>query len=176
MSSRITCTDVCIVGQLENLHSCTELVNWPNNEETSDWCWSIIAVLLLLFPVNSVCFAPHELGLLLACGSSDGSISVISTTGLHLFSFAVCVWVWIVAALMAHLRHLHHRSPSFVFSCVTVCVDVDCGSSDGSISVICTTGLRLLSLAVWLCVWMWIVAALMTPSPSSAPQVSVFCL
>ena len=36
--------------------------------------------------VNSVNFAPHELGLILACGSSDGSISVISTTGLF-FTF-----------------------------------------------------------------------------------------
>ncbi|XP_046355207.2 protein SEC13 homolog [Haliotis rufescens] len=31
--------------------------------------------------VNSVCFAPHEFGLMLVCGSSDGSISVISSTG-----------------------------------------------------------------------------------------------
>ncbi|XP_045166697.1 protein SEC13 homolog [Mercenaria mercenaria] len=31
--------------------------------------------------VNSVCFAPHELGLVLACGSSDGSVSVLSSTG-----------------------------------------------------------------------------------------------
>ena len=31
--------------------------------------------------VNSVCFAPHELGLILACGSSDGSISVLYNTG-----------------------------------------------------------------------------------------------
>lgn len=28
--------------------------------------------------VNSVCWAPHELGLVLACGSSDGTISVLS--------------------------------------------------------------------------------------------------
>lgn len=28
--------------------------------------------------VNSVCWAPHELGLILACGSSDGTISVLS--------------------------------------------------------------------------------------------------
>lgn len=31
--------------------------------------------------VNSVSWAPHEWGLLLACGSSDGSISIIWTTG-----------------------------------------------------------------------------------------------
>ncbi|KAL5014457.1 hypothetical protein ScPMuIL_008727 [Solemya velum] len=31
--------------------------------------------------VNSVCFSSHEFGLNLACGSSDGSISVISSTG-----------------------------------------------------------------------------------------------
>ncbi len=31
--------------------------------------------------VNSVCWAPHEFGLVLACGSSDGSISIISSAG-----------------------------------------------------------------------------------------------
>lgn len=31
--------------------------------------------------VNSVNWAPHEFGLMLVCGSSDGSISVISTSG-----------------------------------------------------------------------------------------------
>ena len=31
--------------------------------------------------VNSVSFAPHEFGLILACGSSDGTISIISSTG-----------------------------------------------------------------------------------------------
>jgi len=31
--------------------------------------------------VNSVCWAPHELGLILAAGSSDGTISVITYTG-----------------------------------------------------------------------------------------------
>jgi hypothetical protein len=31
--------------------------------------------------VNSVCWAPHDFGLILACGSSDGSISVITYTG-----------------------------------------------------------------------------------------------
>ncbi|XP_074644859.1 protein SEC13 homolog [Tubulanus polymorphus] len=31
--------------------------------------------------VNSVCWAPHEFGLMLVCGSSDGAISVLSTTG-----------------------------------------------------------------------------------------------
>ena len=31
--------------------------------------------------MNSVCWAPHELGLILAAGSSDGTISVITYTG-----------------------------------------------------------------------------------------------
>lgn len=31
--------------------------------------------------INSVSWAPHELGIMLACASSDGSISIISTTG-----------------------------------------------------------------------------------------------
>ena len=28
--------------------------------------------------VNSVCWAPHDFGLILACGSSDGSISILT--------------------------------------------------------------------------------------------------
>lgn len=31
--------------------------------------------------VNSVAWAPHEFGLILACGSSDGSISILTNTG-----------------------------------------------------------------------------------------------
>eukprot|EP00794_Sanderia_malayensis_P005824 gene5824-6521_t len=31
--------------------------------------------------VNSICWAPHEFGLMLACGASDGAVSVISTSG-----------------------------------------------------------------------------------------------
>jgi protein transport protein SEC13 len=31
--------------------------------------------------VNSVCWAPYEFGLMLACGSSDGAISVIWSSG-----------------------------------------------------------------------------------------------
>ncbi|XP_046647682.1 protein SEC13 homolog [Daphnia pulicaria] len=30
--------------------------------------------------LNSVCWAPHDYGLILACGSSDGSISILSAT------------------------------------------------------------------------------------------------
>ena len=33
--------------------------------------------------VNTVAWAPYEYGLMLACGSSDGSISVINSTGKH---------------------------------------------------------------------------------------------
>ncbi len=36
---------------------------------------------IILISVNSVCWAPHDFGLMLACGSSDGSISIISSTG-----------------------------------------------------------------------------------------------
>lgn len=36
---------------------------------------------VLSFPVNSVCWAPHDYGLILACGSSDGAISLLSYTG-----------------------------------------------------------------------------------------------
>ncbi|KAL3219498.1 hypothetical protein MRX96_005787 [Rhipicephalus microplus] len=31
--------------------------------------------------VNSICWAPHEFGLMLACGSSDGAVSIVSTSG-----------------------------------------------------------------------------------------------
>lgn len=31
--------------------------------------------------VNSVCWAPHDYGLILACGSSDGAISLLTYTG-----------------------------------------------------------------------------------------------
>lgn len=31
--------------------------------------------------MNSVAWAPHEFGLILACGSSDGSISILSNNG-----------------------------------------------------------------------------------------------
>lgn len=32
--------------------------------------------------MNSVCWAPHDHGLILACGSSDGAISLLTYTGL----------------------------------------------------------------------------------------------
>lgn len=37
--------------------------------------------MFVLLTVNSVSWAPHEFGLVLACGSSDGAISIISSTG-----------------------------------------------------------------------------------------------
>lgn len=37
--------------------------------------------IISFFVVNSVIFAPQEFGLVLACGSSDGSISIISSSG-----------------------------------------------------------------------------------------------
>jgi hypothetical protein len=36
-----------------------------------------------MLSVNSVCWAPHELGLMLACASSDGSVSVLTYTAAH---------------------------------------------------------------------------------------------
>ena len=35
----------------------------------------------VIFVVNSISWAPPEYGLMLACGSSDGSISIISSSG-----------------------------------------------------------------------------------------------
>lgn len=42
-----------------------------------------VLFLMELILVNTVAWAPYEYGLMLACGSSDGSISVISSTGKH---------------------------------------------------------------------------------------------
>jgi hypothetical protein len=39
------------------------------------------SIIFALCSVNSVCWAPHDFGLILACGSSDGSISVITYSG-----------------------------------------------------------------------------------------------
>ena len=36
-----------------------------------------------VFLVNTVAWAPYEYGLMLACGSSDGAITIISSTGEH---------------------------------------------------------------------------------------------
>ena len=41
-------------------------------------------------PVNSIQWAPHEWGLLLACGSSDESISFISTSGNIHYTTDIC--------------------------------------------------------------------------------------
>lgn len=40
-----------------------------------------VCSLCLLSTVNSVCWAPHDYGLILACGSSDGAISLLTYTG-----------------------------------------------------------------------------------------------
>lgn len=36
--------------------------------------------------MNTVAWAPYEYGLMLACGSSDGSVSILSSTGRQLVS------------------------------------------------------------------------------------------
>lgn len=61
---------------------------------------SNIFVFLYDFPtVNSIQWAPHEWGLILACGSSDESFSIISTSGqfavrldLHVHTVEVIMW------------------------------------------------------------------------------------
>ena len=59
--------------------------SWISNRlktgKKRDGLFLVNVLSLLYFSVNSVCFAPHELGLVLACGSSDGSISILSNTG-----------------------------------------------------------------------------------------------
>lgn len=45
-------------------------------------CFSPSFLTVTVLPtVNSVCWAPHDYGLLLACGSSDGAISLLSYSG-----------------------------------------------------------------------------------------------
>lgn len=44
-------------------------------------CSKLSTVDIRVLLVNSIQWAPHEWGLLLACGSSDESISFISTSG-----------------------------------------------------------------------------------------------
>lgn len=34
-----------------------------------------------MLTVNSVCWGPYDFGLILACGSSDGAISILTFTG-----------------------------------------------------------------------------------------------
>lgn len=41
------------------------------------WCWCYWSV----STVNSVCWGPYDFGLILACGSSDGAISLLTFTG-----------------------------------------------------------------------------------------------
>jgi protein transport protein SEC13 len=37
--------------------------------------------ILSVITVNSVAWAPHEYGLVLCCGSSDGSVSILTSVG-----------------------------------------------------------------------------------------------
>lgn len=57
------------------------LLMWPLSVHKTIVCSHDCRVL----PVNSICWAPHEFGLMLACGSSDGSISIVSSTCEHFF-------------------------------------------------------------------------------------------
>ena len=41
----------------------------------------VINLKLHFFLVNSVCWAPEAFGLMLACGSSDGAVSIVSSEG-----------------------------------------------------------------------------------------------
>lgn len=47
----------------------------------TDLCNSTFITCLYCLPVNSVCWAPQDYGLILACGSSDGAISLLNYTG-----------------------------------------------------------------------------------------------
>lgn len=56
-------------------------------------------IFVFLYAVNSIQWAPHEWGLILACGSSDESFSIISTSGqfakrhdLHVHTVEVIMW------------------------------------------------------------------------------------
>lgn len=44
-----------------------------------DWC--IVLKCIFSLVVNSICWGPYDFGLILACGSSDGAISILTYTG-----------------------------------------------------------------------------------------------
>ena len=54
-----------------------------------------------IFSVNSVCWAHHDFGLMLACGSSDGSISVLSSTGKLCFIY---VFLWLFQSVAGCIK------------------------------------------------------------------------
>ena len=43
--------------------------------------FAIFDILLFYISVNSICWAPHEYGLMLVCGASDGAVSIVSLIG-----------------------------------------------------------------------------------------------
>lgn len=59
-----------------------------------------------MLTVNSVCWGPYDFGLILACGSSDGAISILTFTGDQ---------QWDVKKFSAHTVSLDQ------FMCVSVC-------------------------------------------------------
>ena len=69
----------------------------------------IVVILLMFVTVNSVCWAPHEWGLFLACGSSDSCVSIIWTSG-AILSF--------VGSKLINLKVI------CVYVCLSVCMDV----------------------------------------------------
>ena len=61
--------------------------------------------------VNGVAFAPHELGLMLATASSDGSLSVLS--------YRQAEGAWSAVQVIAYLlcRHESHRTTDYPNPC-----------------------------------------------------------
>jgi protein transport protein SEC13 len=60
-----------------HVHFCRKVIIW---KELGEWT-KIYEHTGHDSSVNSVAWAPHEFGLILACGSSDGSISILTNTG-----------------------------------------------------------------------------------------------
>lgn len=63
-------------------------------------CVACLLFNLFTIVVNSVSWAPHEFGLMLACGSSDGTISILSSAGGYIIT---------ISAYTCRPSHISHR-------------------------------------------------------------------
>ena len=72
------------VANQTHVYKHTMFVSWIILRCIMFWCRDYLVLYIhttFVLTVNSICWAPHEFGLMLACGSSDGSISILSSTG-----------------------------------------------------------------------------------------------
>jgi hypothetical protein len=67
----------------------------------------IFSFFFVICSVNSIAWAPHEYGLMLACGSSDGTISILTYKGTFKNDFIFCeekrrnkIWTWTICVVV----------------------------------------------------------------------------